>query len=172
MKIDFKEILPHEFDANSRVWVYQSDRPFTPVEIEQIQQKILGFVTTWKSHGAPVKGYGKVLFGQFIILMADESSTGVSGCSTDTSIRFIKEIEKEFGAEMFDRQLLAFVFDDKVQLIPLSHINQLIESGTITPETLYFDNTILTKKDLFNNWIIPVKRSWISKRMQQLQETK
>jgi hypothetical protein len=35
--------------------------------------------------------------------MADETATGVSGCSTDSSVRLIKEIEKIFGVNMFDR---------------------------------------------------------------------
>ncbi len=50
---------------------------------------------SWNSHGDPVKGYANLFFGQFIILMADETASMVSGCSTDSSVRLIKAIETE-----------------------------------------------------------------------------
>ena len=49
------------------------------------------------------------------MIMADETATGVSGCSTDGSVRLIKEIEKAFNVTLFDRQLLGFIVKDKVQ---------------------------------------------------------
>jgi hypothetical protein len=35
----------------------------------------------------------------------------------------------------------------------------------INGDTLYFNNLVQTKKDLENHWIIPVKDSWISKKL-------
>ncbi|WP_204351865.1 hypothetical protein, partial [Klebsiella variicola] len=69
---------------------------------------LIQFVSNWISHGTPVKGYANLLFGQFIILMADETATGVSGCSTDSSVHLMKEIELRFKADLFNRQNLAF----------------------------------------------------------------
>ncbi|MDE3211692.1 MAG: hypothetical protein KGM98_00550 [Bacteroidota bacterium] len=166
MQINFQEILPPDFDINSRVWIYQSSRVFEPAEIQVIKKKLADFASSWKSHGAQVKGFGDLLFGQFILLMADETATGVSGCSTDSSVRMIKELEKEFKVDLFDRQMLAFIINERVQLIPLSLINHSIESGLVTPNTLYFNNTILTRKELLTNWVIPVKKSWLEKRIQ------
>ncbi|MFX9089601.1 hypothetical protein ABTN55_21265, partial [Acinetobacter baumannii] len=71
------------------------------------------FVADWKSHGTPVKGYANLLFGQFIILMADETATGVSGCSTDSSVHLMKEIESRFKVDLFNRQNLAFYIKEK-----------------------------------------------------------
>ena len=34
----------------------------------------------------------------------------------------------------------------------------------IKPETLYFNNTVLTKDDLAEKWLIPVKDSWLGAR--------
>jgi hypothetical protein len=122
-------------------------------------------VEEWNSHGTPVKGFATVFFGQFIILMADETASGVSGCSTDSSVRLIKEIEKKFSVTLFDRQLLAFVIKDKIQLLPLSQLNYAVENNFINEETLYFNNTVLDKDHLENNWIIPIKGSWLSKKI-------
>ncbi len=77
----------------------------------------------------------------------------------------IKEIEQKFNVQMFDRQMLAFIIKDKVQLLPLSQLNYAVENKFIDGDTLYFNNTVLTKKELLENWIIPVKDSWLGKRI-------
>ncbi len=106
MKLNYKELLPAGFAANSRVWIYQCNRLFTIPEALQAEDLLNQFVSGWQSHGTPVKGYATIFFGQFVIIMADENATGVSGCSTDSSVRVIKEIEKLFGVTMFDRTSL------------------------------------------------------------------
>ena len=165
MKIQFQDLIPKDFNDNSHVWIYQSSRVFTFPEAVRIEEQLKDFAANWKSHGTPVKGYGNLLFGQFVIFMADETASGVSGCSTDSSVRLIKNIEKDFEVDMFDRQMLAFVVDEKIQMIPLSQVNHLLEEGVLTANTLYFNNTILTKKELLKSWIIPVKKSWLAKRV-------
>ncbi len=165
MNIQFQDLIPKDFNDNSHVWIYQSNRIFTFPEAVRIEELLKDFASTWKSHGIPIKGYGNLLFGQFVIFMADETASGVSGCSTDSSVRLIKNIEKDFQVDMFDRQMLAFVVNERIQMIPLSQVNHLLEEGVITSNTLYFNNTILTKKELLKSWIIPVKKSWLAKRV-------
>lgn len=123
------------------------------------------FTSNWLSHGTPVKGYANLFFGQFIVIMADETATGVSGCSTDSSVRVIQQIETNFKVSMFDRQQLAFVVKDKVQILPLSQFSYALKNNFITPDTLYFNNLVATKQEMIDNWLIPVKNSWLSKRM-------
>jgi hypothetical protein len=67
--------------------------------------------------------------------------------------------------------MLAFVVKDKLQLLPLSQLNYAVENHFIGPETFYFNNTVQTKATLENNWIVPVKDSWLAKRL-SLAETK
>ena len=165
MNFNYRELLPEEMDGSSRVWIYQSSRLFTIPEVFQIEKILQEFVVSWNSHGSAVKGYGNLFFGQFVILMADETASGVSGCSTDSSVRIIKEMENIFNVQLLDRQLLAFFIKDKVQLLPLSQLSFGVSNGFILPDTLYFNNTIATKTELENNWIIPVKNSWLASRI-------
>lgn len=165
MNINFQDLVPKDFNDNSHVWVYQSNRNFSVKEVIQIEELLKDFTKSWKSHGTPVKGYANIFFGQFIILMADETAMGVSGCSTDSSVRLIKNIEQDFQVELFDRLMLAFIIQERIQLLPLSKITSYLENNLIATETLYFNNTILTKKELLNNWIIPVKESWLAVRV-------
>jgi hypothetical protein len=171
MKFNYRDRLPFEFSDESRVWIYQSDRLFTAAEVLQIEERLYSFTAQWQSHGIPVKGYGIVLFGLFIILMADESATGVSGCSTDGSVRLVKKIEQDLGVQLLDRQLLAFIAEDSIRIIPLSQLNDKENIEWIGPETLYFNNMVQTKKELVDGWIIPVKESWFSKQNSRFQHS-
>ena len=166
MKLEYKHIIPEDFHSASKVWIYQSSRLFSLSEALQIEDMLNDFVQRWNSHGVPVKGHANLLFGQFVVMMADESASGgVGGCSTDSSVRVIKQIEQQFGVNMFDRQTLAFVVKDKVQLLPLSQLQYAFDNRFIDSHTLYFNNLVQTKAELENNWLVPIKDSWLSKRI-------
>ncbi|MBO9202643.1 MULTISPECIES: hypothetical protein [Niastella] len=162
---NYRDLIPADFATDSRVWVYQSSRLFMMSEALHIEDLLNSFIANWNSHGAPVKGYGNLLFGQFVVLMADERATGVSGCSTDSSVRLIKQIEQLFNVNMFDRQMLAFMVKNKVQMLPLSQLQYAINNNFISPDTLYFNNLVQTKEELDSKWLIPVKDSWLAKRV-------
>ena len=165
---EWKHLIPKDFAANSRVWIYQSSRIFGLSEALQLESILEDFVANWKSHGEPVKGYANLFFGRFIVFIADETNTGVSGCSTDSSVRVVKEIENLFSISMFDRLSLAFIKEGKVQMLPLQQVNYAIENGFITGDTIYFNNLVQTKKDLMNNWLVPVKDSWLASRLKSI----
>lgn len=165
MDFEYKYLLDGSFHAGSKVWIYQSNRLFLLNEALDIEIMLKEFTAGWLSHGVPVKGAGYLFFGQLIILMADERATGVSGCSTDSSVRLIKQIEQRFGVNMFDRTLLAFVVKDKIQIVPMSQLQYAVDHGFINTETLFFNNMVQTKEELETIWIVPVKESWLSKRI-------
>ena len=165
MNLAYQHLIPSTFSDSSRVWIYQSNRIFTLSEALTIEKILEDFTADWKSHGTPVKGFGTLFFGQFIILMADEEVTGVSGCSTDSSVRLIKALEDEYKVSMFDRMNLAFCINEKVQLLPFTQLEYAVEKSFIDKETLFFDNTVLTKADFLNRWITPLNASWLGKRI-------
>lgn len=161
LKTQLAEIIPSSFDQDSKVWIYQSDRIFNQIELVSIQDKLNAFVASWTSHGAKVKGFATIYADAFIIIMADEKQTGVSGCSTDSSVRTIKEIEAIHQLNLFDRLNCCFLIDEKIVDIHLSKIQQAYNSKIINEYSLYFNNTVLTKKQLLEKWIVPLKESWL-----------
>lgn len=165
MNLEYKYLLDGNFHPASKVWVYQSNRFFSMGEALDIEDLLKDFINKWTSHGAAVKGEAHLFFGQFIVLLADETATTVGGCSTDTSVRMIKEIEQRFGVNMFDRTTLAFLVKDKVQMLPMQQVQYAVDNGFINADTLYFNNLVSTKEELENNWIVPLKDSWLAKRI-------
>ncbi len=161
MNFKIEEHLPENFSNESKVWVYQSSRLLLINELLEIEDILKDFVAKWLSHGEKVKGTVNVFFGRFIVFMADESETQVGGCSTDSSVRLIKQLEQKFNTDFFNRQLLSFYKNDKVELIPLNQFAYAFKNGLINKETIFFDNTVSTKKDLLTKWMTPVKSSWL-----------
>ena len=161
----YKNLIPANFSDNSRVWIYQSNRRFSSQEATGVVSLLNQFVSVWKSHGDTVKGFANLFYEQFIVIIADESATTVGGCSTDSSVHIIKMIESKYGVSLFDRQLLAFEINEEIELLPLSQLKILVEDGIINENTLYFNNTIANKIELINDWIQPVKTSWLSGRL-------
>lgn len=165
MNLEYKHLLPEHFAAQSRVWIYQSSRLFSLSEALEIEELLNKFSVEWRSHGSEVNAYANLFFGQFLVLMADETDTTVSGCSTDTSVNFVKSLGEKYGVDLFNRTNLAFIVKEKVQTLPLNQIQYALDNGFITADTLYFNNVIQTKEDLENSWIIPVKQSWLAARL-------
>src|SRR5450432_3483594 len=139
MNLDYKSLINGNIHRDSRVWIYQCNRLFNLDEALEIEEMLKEFTVQWKSHGTPVKGDAHLFFGQFIVLIADETATGVSGCSTDSSVRLIKDIEQRFKVNMFDRTTLAFVVKDKIELLPLSQLQHALKNVFINADTLYFN---------------------------------
>lgn len=167
MNLDYKHLLPDNFSPDSKVWVYQSSRLFSLHEALEIESLLSKFSSEWRSHGQEVYAYCNLFFGRFIVLMADETHTTVGGCSTDSSVRFVKELGKKFNVDFFNRTSLAFVINNKIEILPMNQLTYALDNYFISPDTLYFNNLIATKEELENKWIVPVKNSWIASKIPQ-----
>ena len=162
---ELHNIIPADFANDSRVWVYQSSRAFIDREEAEINEQLEQFYSQWQSHGDPVKGWAKLLFKQFIVFMADETATGVSGCSTDSSVKVVKSIERQYDVNMFDRMVITFLVNGKSEMLPLNQVQYAIDKGYISHDTLLFNNVVLSKQELMNNWLIPLQDSWLGNRV-------
>lgn len=158
-------ILPAGFSPSSRTWIYQSNRPFSEEEEIEINEQLRNFYLQWQSHGAEVKGWAKLVFGQFIVVMADEEFSGISGCSTDGMVRVIKSLERQYQVDLFDRLTITFLVDEKPQPLPMQQVKYALEKGYIETDTLLFNNTVDTKEKLESEWLVPLNKSWLWNRI-------
>lgn len=162
---EVQALLPPDFADQSRVWIYQSNRAFIEKEQNEINEQLSQFYMQWTAHGAPVKGWAKVLFGQFIVVMADETEVAVSGCSTDASVRIIKSIERQYSVNLFDRLSITFLRKGKAEMLPLGQVQYAIDKGFIDGDTFLFNNVVYTKKELLEHWLVPLHKSWLAQRV-------
>lgn len=145
---------------NSRVWVYQADREFTENEIAFIKDKATEFINNWTRHGDDLKGSFTIKYNQFLVLAVDESFNNVSGCSIDSSVRFIQQLENEFQIDLMNKMNVTFKDHENINLVKLLDFQRFAKEQKVTSETIVFNNMVQTKQELENNWEIPAKESW------------
>jgi hypothetical protein len=163
--VELTGLIPDHFTDNSRVWIYQSSRAFIEKEEREINEQLYQFYAQWQAHGAPVKGWAKLLFRQFVVIMADETDAEVSGCSTDSSVRVIKSLERQYDVNFFDRMMITFLVKNKAEMLPFNQVQYAIDKGFINKNTLLFNNVATTKKELLEKWLVPLRESWLADRV-------
>ncbi|RYU90846.1 ABC transporter ATPase [Mucilaginibacter terrigena] len=149
-----------EFSSHSRVWVYQSDRKLTDTEVLQAQILLDNFTTGWTAHNNQLLAKAEIRYNRFLILIVDESQAGASGCSIDKSVNFMKQMEQQFGINLFDRFNLAYRDGEEVVSVSRHQFEELLKAGTINTETIVFNNLAQNITELQTKWEVPFKDSW------------
>jgi len=155
MLVEFEQL-----SDTSKVWIYQSDRPFTAAEEMEIRKKIEQFLSSWKRHGDDLKASYQIKYNHFIIISVDETYNPVSGCSIDTSTYFIKQLEKEYQMELLNKTNTAFRAGENINVVPLSSFKQFASERKIDHKTIVFNNVVNTIRDLNEQWEIEAGKSW------------
>ncbi|MBK9014813.1 MAG: hypothetical protein IPM82_12460 [Saprospiraceae bacterium] len=148
------------FPPDTRVWIYQSNKPFPAEVVPKLKDVVDRFAQNWVSHNRQLRAHGDVLHDQFILLAVDEGQADASGCSIDKSVHFLKQLENELGIDLFDRMTFAWMDGDAVKTAGSEEFSSLFQAGKITPDTLVFDNLVKTKGELEENWLKPLNKSW------------
>lgn len=148
------------FPATARVWIYQSKTAFLDANVAKIRTHINAFTQQWASHNRALQATGDVLHKRFIVLMIDESMAGASGCSIDSSVHFIKEIEQAYKVDLFDRMTFTYEKNDAVHAADREQFSALYASGEINDDTIVFDNLVNTKADFESGWKVRLGDSW------------
>ena len=149
--------------ATARVWIYQACRPLSSAETISILPSLARFAEEWTSHGRSLLASAEVLHQHFLVLGLDEAVAGASGCSIDASVRFVAQLEQHLGLELLEKSRLAFLQNGAVQLLDRRELKAATTSGTVTPDTLYFDNTLATKGELNTRWPRPAGETWLAR---------
>jgi hypothetical protein len=149
-----------EISKNSRVWIYQSNRPFSLHEEHRIKQKLDGFISQWEAHGSKLTAKVEIHYNRFIMLMVDEEQAGATGCSIDKSVNLMKHIEEEFDINLFDRFNIAYRDSSGIHSCTREEFEKLVSEDKITENTIVFNNLVQTVSELESKWEVPFKNSW------------
>lgn len=162
----FKDLPSH-----SRIWIYQSNREFTPTEAEQIKVLSQRFVNEWTSHNQKMKASIEIYHNLFIVIGVDEKTAPASGCGIDKSVKFIQSLEKEFNISLLDRMNVAYrkVSDAptlkgeekvKIQMCTVNELPLLLKKEKINSGVIVFNNLVSTKEEFERSWEISLENSW------------
>lgn len=152
------------FNSDSRVWIFTSDRSINDSEIAQMQTRLEEFNRSWSSHNNKLKSAVFVAYNTFILLVADESQAPTSGCSIDTAMRFVQTLQIDYDLNLLDRNTIVYKDENGQNTLTTIHkIADLLANGTISSDTLFYDNLVDNLGDLNTNWLKPLDKSWLNK---------
>ncbi len=141
-----------ELSPNSKVWIYSSNRDLSSTEVNFIEDELTKFIPQWAAHGDKLAGNGIVHKDRFIILSVDENQIHASGCSIDSSTRFVKEIGAEIGVDFFNRMNMVVEANGSMDTVHISDLKNHMSSSVYNP--------MITKlSELNSTWLIPVSES-------------
>ena len=152
-----------ELPADSRIWIYQSDKPIEGGVKEQIKEMANGFLAQWVAHGQNLLAASEIKENHFLIIATDEKFNAASGCSIDSQFRFVQEIGAYYGIDFFKRSNLAFQKNGIIKLIDMKMIKSEIESKQINGHDTFFNNNVKTLSELSTNWKVKVNESWLKR---------
>ena len=153
--------------AHARVWVYKSAQPFNAAQRSIIMERGSSFVRSWATHGTALLAAVDVLHDRFVVLGVDEQMVAASGCSIDTSVHFVQELERELGLSLSDRMVVLSETDGAVRSCRVPEIGGLLRTGGLNADTPVFDDLIATKGDLDARFRVPLRETWMARYLER-----
>ena len=155
MQVDFME-LPSE----ARIWIYQSNRPFSEAELPELRTLLDAFLEQWTAHGQNLKAGYDLPYNRFIVIGLDQSQASASGCSIDASVHFIQGLEQKYSIDLLDKMNVTYKQGEFVAHKTLMDFKNMAKQRAVGPNTLVFNNLVATKGEYEENWEVPAKESW------------
>lgn len=153
----------NQLPDDSRVWVYQAERSLSEKELDIIRQKLLRFCEGWNTHGNGMPSSFEIFDHQILVLAVDESGLGASGCSIDSSVRILRELESMLGINLTDQGKVSVRTNQgSVKVFPALGMKSKVQGGELTLEEEVINPMIRTKADLQQLWQ-PIRNSWLNK---------
>ena len=72
----------------------------------------------------------------------------------------MKDVEQQFGINLFDRFNLAYRNGEEILSVPRHTFEGLISNKAIGTDTIVFNNTVQNLNELETKWEVPFKDSW------------
>jgi hypothetical protein len=154
MYVKFEELA-----EDSRVWVYQSSRDLSAQEISKIAIELKVFLESWTSHNKPIKAACQINYNRFIIIAVDKDFE-TSGCSIDTSVGFMRLLEKKYKVDLLEKTNIAYKTDDEIKYTSLADFKTLVINKFVNKDTVVFNNLVSTIFEYNNSWETTIKNSW------------
>jgi len=158
MLVDFKT-LPE----SSRIWIYQANRSFSEIELEEISNKLDVFIENWTAHGSDLKAGFSIKYKRFIVIALDQKMNQATGCSIDASVSFIQQLEKDYQVDLLDKMNVSYKQGEFVAYKTLVDFRKMAKQKAVSKKTIVFNNLVTNIAEFNENWEVPASESWHSR---------
>lgn len=153
------ENLPED----SKIWIYQSNRKFSDVEITEIESDLKIFIENWSAHGTTLEASYIIKYNRFIILAVNQEVQQATGCSIDASVAFIQNLEQKYQVILLDKMNVTFKNGDHIAHKSLIDFKRMAKEKAVTVNTIVFNNLVNSIEEFNDNWEVPAGESWHSR---------
>ena len=131
-----------------RLWIYRSVSKLSADQESAINEMATSFISQWAAHGKMLDATFKILNHHFLVFFVNESSAEATGCSIDSSVGLIRQIESTYNLGLLDRMQIAFLINEEVVMHHFSELKELYSKGEITDDSQVF-NLLLEEGSFF-----------------------
>ncbi len=147
----------------ARIWIYQCNRSFSDLELEQLSAKLTAFLENWTAHGADLNAGFEIKYKRFIVIALDQQMNAATGCSIDTSVKFIQELEATYKVDLMDKMNVSYKQGEYVAYKTLIDFKKMAKDKAVSKNTIVFNNLVNTKAEYLEFWEVPASESWHSR---------
>ncbi|WP_339886689.1 ABC transporter ATPase [uncultured Flavobacterium sp.] len=158
MYIPFEDLPGH-----SKIWIYQANRKLSDNEVTEITEATKEFVENWAAHGTSLEASFILKYNRFIILAINQDVHAASGCSIDSSVQFIQNLEAKYEIDLLDKMNVTYKTGEFIAFKTLIEFKQLAKSKSVSENTIVFNNLVNTIEEWQDFWEVPANESWHSR---------
>ena len=147
----------------SRLWIYQAERKLDASEQDLIRDSTAKFIEEWTAHGSDLKASYELKYDQFLVITLDENVSQASGCSIDSSVSHIRNLEGKLGISLINNDKVAFLLNNEIELLPAIGLKQVLIKKEVTSSTKVFNNTVQTLGDFKSSWLVESSQTWVNR---------
>ena len=158
-RIPFDRLPP-----DARLWIFAAERTLSAAESARVLEETDAFIQQWMAHGVPLNAARDLRHNRFVLVGVDERAAGVSGCSIDALVRRMQQLEGVLGLELVNNAPVLYRHGDVIERVSRERFAELAASGTVSPGTWVFDNTLTRVGDLLaGKWEVKAADAWHAK---------
>jgi chemotaxis regulatin CheY-phosphate phosphatase CheZ len=158
MYIPFEDLPEH-----SKIWIYQANRKLSDEEVNEITEATKEFVENWTAHGTSLEASFVMKYNRFIILAVNQDFHPATGCSIDSSVQFIQNLEAKYEIDLLDKMNVTYKTGEFIAFKTLIEFKQLAKSKSVSENTIVFNNLVNTIEEWQDFWEVPANESWHSR---------
>ncbi len=142
-----------------RLWIYSSMKKLSEEQEREISRVVTAFIDQWDAHGAKLDAEFKIFDHHFLVFFINEATAQASGCSIDSSVSLIREIESKYNFGLLDRMQVAFLENEGVVMRHYDDLKELYGQGVIGDESKVFNLLLQEGRNFESEWLIPFSKS-------------
>jgi hypothetical protein len=112
-----------KFSSEAKIWIYQANKALDKSMQLEIGQKLKSFVEEWAAHGTKLQADAEVV-DEYRIVLCTDGSIEASGCSIDSSVRFVKGLGQNYNIDFFNRLQVLVEKNGNKELIHFSKLGE------------------------------------------------